>query len=85
LLTYALRLLRSDLNFLSPTARGPQRRSRTIRKSTQLAREIATIVKTTDIIGITSSSLQIRKRRGISVALTMQRSGVRSIAPQDMI
>jgi hypothetical protein len=33
--------------------------------------------------GITSSSLQIRKRRGLFVALTMHRSGVRSIISQD--
>jgi hypothetical protein len=66
------------LDFLSPMARGPQRRSRTIRKSTQLIEEIARI---TDIA---ASSPRIKKR-GLSGALTMQRSGARSIIPQGMI
>jgi hypothetical protein len=79
---YALRLPRPGLDFLSPVARGPQRRSRTIEKSTQLVGEIA---KTADIMGISSSSPRITKKRDISVALTMQRSGVRSIVPLDMI
>jgi hypothetical protein len=82
---YALRLPRPGLDFLSPVARGPQRRSRTIEKSTQLAGEIAKIAKTADIMGIGSSSPRIRKKRDISVALTMQRSGARSIVPLDMI
>jgi cell division septal protein FtsQ len=79
LLTYALRLMKPGLSFLSPVARGPQRRSRMIGKSTQLTEEIAKIA------GITSSSLRIRKRRAISITLTMQRSGARSIVPQDTI
>jgi hypothetical protein len=79
---YALRLPRPGLDFLSPVARGPQRRSRTIEKSTQLVGEIA---KTADIMGISSSSPRITKKRDISVALTMQRSGMRSIVPLDMI
>jgi hypothetical protein len=53
-----------------------------IGKSMQQTEEIAKIVKTTDIIGITSNSPQIRNRRGIYVALMMQRSGARFIAPQ---
>jgi hypothetical protein len=57
----------------------PQRRSRTIGKSTQLIKEVAKIVKTVDIVGIASSSPWIRKKRGISITLMMQRSGARSI------
>jgi hypothetical protein len=53
-----------------------------IQKSTQLTGEIAKIV---DIMGIASNSPRIRKKRGLSVALTMQRSGARSIALLDMI
>jgi hypothetical protein len=85
LLTYALRLLRPGLDILSPAAGGPRRSSRTIGKSTQLTREITRIVETVDIEGITSSSLQIRKKGGLSVALMMQISGTRSIVPQDTI
>jgi hypothetical protein len=85
LLTYALRLLRPGLDFFSPVARGPRRRSRMIGKSTQLTGEIVKIVVTVDITGIASSSPQIRKRRGILVALMVQRCGVRSITPQDTI
>jgi hypothetical protein len=82
---YALRLPRPGLDFFSPVARGPRRRSRMIRKSTQLTGEIVKIVVTVDITGIASSSPRIRKRRGILVTLMMQRCGVRSIAPQDTI
>jgi hypothetical protein len=82
---YALRLPSLRLDFLSPTVRGPRRRSKMICKSTQLIGEITKIAETADITGITSSRLQIRKRRGISVTLMMQRSDARSIAPQDMI
>jgi hypothetical protein len=58
---------------------GSQRRSTTIGKSTQLIGEIAKITETA------SNSSWIRKRRGISIALTIQRSGVRSIVPRDVI
>jgi cell division septal protein FtsQ len=71
--------MKPELSFLSPVARGPQRRSRMIGKSTQLTEEISKIA------GITSSSLRIRKRRAISITLMMQRSGARSIVPQDTI
>jgi hypothetical protein len=60
LLTYALRLLRSGLDFLSAAARGPQRRSRMIRKSTQLTGEIAKIVETADIARIVTSHPEAR-------------------------
>jgi hypothetical protein len=56
-----------------------------IEKSTQLIGEIARIVETVDTMKTISSSPQIRRRRGLSVALTTQRSDVRFIAPQDMI
>jgi hypothetical protein len=72
----------AGVDFLSLVARGPQRRSRMTEKSTRLIEEISRIMETADTI---SSSPRIRKRRGLSVALTTQRSGVRSIAPQDMI
>jgi hypothetical protein len=63
----SLSLSKPGLDFLSPAARGPQRRSRMIGKSTRLTEEITKIV---DIAGITSSSPWIRKRRGISITLT---------------
>jgi hypothetical protein len=56
-----------------------------IRKSTQLTEDIARITETMNIAGIASNSPQIRKRRGLSIALTMKRSGARSIAPQGTI
>jgi hypothetical protein len=56
-----------------------------IGKATQLIGEIEKIVETADIMGIASISPRFIKRIGISIALMMQRSGVRSIAPQDMI
>jgi hypothetical protein len=77
-----LRLLRPKLDFLSPVARGPRRISKTIGKSTQLTEEIT---KTADISGITSGNHRIRKRKGLSVTLMMERTGARSIVPQDMI
>jgi hypothetical protein len=42
-------------------------------------------VETADTVETTTSSPQIKKRRCLSVDLTTQRSGVRSITPQDMI
>jgi hypothetical protein len=42
------------------------------------------IAKTIDIVKIVISGPRIRRRRGLST-LTMQRSGARSITPQDMI
>jgi hypothetical protein len=78
----ALRFPKPRLDFLSPAARGPRRRSRMIEKSTRLTEEIT---KTVDIMGIASSSPQIRMRRGLSIALMTQRSGARSIVPQDTI
>jgi hypothetical protein len=77
-----LRLPKLRLEFLSLVARGLRRKSRTTRKSTQL---IGEITKITDITEIASSSPQIKKTRGLSIALMMQRSGARSIAPQDTI
>jgi hypothetical protein len=53
-----------------------------IRRSTQLIVETAGIAEITEI---TSSNLQIRRRRDSSIALPMQRSGVRSIVPPDTI
>jgi hypothetical protein len=72
------------LDFLSLVARAPRRRSKMTGRSTQLTGEITRIVENEDITKTTSNIPGIR-RRGISVALTMQRSGVRFIAPQDMI
>jgi hypothetical protein len=69
------------LDFLSLVTRGPRRRSRTIKKSTRLTGEIARITETVDTTETASSSHQIRRRRGISVVLTMRRSGARSIVP----
>jgi hypothetical protein len=63
----SLSLSKPGLDFLSPAARGLQRRSKMIGKSTRLTEEITKIV---DIAGITSSSPWIRKRRGISITLT---------------
>jgi hypothetical protein len=47
-LTYALRLPKPGLDFLSLVARGPQRRGRMIEKSTRLTEEIASITETTE-------------------------------------
>jgi hypothetical protein len=79
-----LRLPNPVLNFLSLVARARQRRSKMTGGSTQLTEEIARIVENEDITKTTSNIPWIR-RRGLSVALTMQRSGARSITPQDMI
>jgi hypothetical protein len=65
-------------------ARGPQRRNKMTGKSTLLTEEIARIMKTTNIVETASTNPRIRKRRGIFVALMTQRSGARSIAPQDI-
>jgi hypothetical protein len=57
---------------LESRARGPWRRSGTIRMSTQLIEEImeiTEIVEITDITGIASSSPRIRRRRDRSIAL----------------
>jgi hypothetical protein len=62
----ALRLPTPGLDFLSPATRGPQRRSRTIGKSTQLAEEIARIMEITNIV---ASSPQIRKKKAFAGAL----------------
>jgi hypothetical protein len=53
---------------LKSRGKGPQRRSRMIGKSRQLTGEI---VETANITGITKSSLRIRNKRGIFVALAM--------------
>jgi hypothetical protein len=47
--------------------------------------EIARIVESTNTVETASSSPQFRRRKGLSVTLMTQRSGVRSITPQDMI
>jgi hypothetical protein len=60
-------------------AQGPQKRSRTTKKSTRLTEEIVDTTETA------SSGPQIRRRRGIFVTLITQKRGVRSIAPQGMI
>jgi hypothetical protein len=81
----ALRPPRPEPDYLNRVARGLQRRSRIIRRSTQLIAKTAGITGTVDITGIVNNNLQTRKRRGFSVALTTQRSGARSIKPQGMI
>jgi hypothetical protein len=53
-----------------------------IERSTQLTGEIARTEETADIA---ASIPQSRRRRGSSGVPTMQKSGVRSIAPQIMI
>jgi hypothetical protein len=63
-------------------ARGPQRRSMMIGRSTQ---PIVEAVGIADIMDIASSNLQIKRRRECSTALPMQKSGVRSIIPSDTI
>jgi hypothetical protein len=73
---------RPGLDSSSPVARGPQIRSRTIRRST---RPIGETARTVEIVGFAASSPLIRKRRCIFVALTTQRSGARSIVPQDIV
>jgi hypothetical protein len=56
---------------LKSHGKGPQRRSRMIRKSRQLTGEIVKIMETVNITGITNNSLRIRNKRGIFVALAM--------------
>jgi hypothetical protein len=73
---YALMFPRPELSSLNHVARGPQRKSRTIGRSTQPILEIAGIA---DIVEIASSNLLIRRRRDRSITLLMQRSGARSI------
>jgi hypothetical protein len=63
-------------------ARGPEMKSRAIGRSIQLIIGITEIV---DITKIASSNPQIRRRRDCSITLLMQRSGARSIVPQDTI
>jgi hypothetical protein len=53
-----------------------------IEKFTRLTMETAEIV---DIIAIARGGTQIRRRRGLSSILSMQRSGAISIALQGMI
>jgi hypothetical protein len=50
-----------------------------IGRLTQPIVEIAGIAEITDIAGITSMNLQIRKKKDYFIALLMQRSGARSI------
>jgi hypothetical protein len=78
-LKYALRPPRPELDSLNHVARGPQRRSRMIRRSIQSIMEIM------DIVEIASNNPQIRSRRDCSITLPTQRSGVRSIILLDMI
>jgi hypothetical protein len=69
-------------------ARGPQRKSRTIGRSTQPITEttgIAEITEIADIAGIASSNPRIRRRRDRSITLPMEKSGARSIVPQHTI
>jgi hypothetical protein len=51
----------------------------------RLIQPIVKIAGIADIVGIVSSNPQIRKRKDRSIALLMQRSGVRSTIPLDMI
>jgi hypothetical protein len=84
LLTCASRPLRLEPDTLNHVARGPRRRSRTIGRSTQPIMEttgITEIMETADIIEIANSNPQIRRRRNHSIAMLMQRSGVRNIIP----
>jgi hypothetical protein len=66
---------------LSLVARGPQRRSRTIGRSTRPIEETA---RTAEITGFTASNPLIRKRRCLSVALTTQRSGAHHTSGYDL-
>jgi hypothetical protein len=68
-------------SFWNPKARSPQER-RTIGRSTQ---PIGDIVRTKETMDIVASSPQSRRRRDPSCVPTMQKSGVRSIALQNMI
>jgi hypothetical protein len=70
---------------LESCGKGPSKKNRTIKKLTQLTREITKITEITDITRTANNSLWIRKRRGLSVALMMQRSDARSVVPRDTI
>jgi hypothetical protein len=69
-LTCASRPSRLEPGSLNYVARGP-RRSRTIRRSTQLTTGIAEIMETANITGIASSNPQIRMRRDCYIAMLM--------------
>jgi hypothetical protein len=75
----ASRRVKPELGSLNHMARGPRRKSRMIRRSTQL------IVETAGITEITSSNLHIRWRRDCSIFLLMQGSGAKFIIPLDTI
>jgi hypothetical protein len=70
---------------LESCGKGPTKKNQDDRDVNTTNREIAKIVEIADIVGIASSSPRIRRKRGISIALMMQRSGVRSIVLQDTI
>jgi hypothetical protein len=73
---------------LESCGKGPQKRSRMIRRSTQPIVEIVgitEIMEIADIAGITSINPQIRRRKDHSIILLMQRCGARSIIPLDTI
>jgi hypothetical protein len=75
-----LRPPRPEPGFSNHLTRGYQERSsKTIRRSIL---QIVGIMKITEIV---NNSPQSRRRRGRSVDLVMQRSGERSITPQDTI
>jgi hypothetical protein len=75
---YALRHPRPELDYLSPAARGHQKR-RKVGRSTPLTGEIIKIMATA------VSSPWIRRRRGISGIPMTQRSGARFTALHDTI
>jgi hypothetical protein len=67
---------RPELSSLNHVARGPRRRSRTIRRSIQPIEDITKIM---------CSDPLIRWRRDCFIALPMQRSGARFIVPLNTI
>jgi hypothetical protein len=70
---------------LESRGNGPSKKKQDDREVNTTDEEIMEIVKIAYIVGIASSSPQIRRRRDCSIALLTQRSGARSIVPQDTI
>jgi hypothetical protein len=75
----------AQARLLKSQGKGPVKKKQDNWDVNTIDRGIARIMETTDTVETDSSNLPIKKRRGISITLMTQRSGARSIAPQDTI
>jgi hypothetical protein len=78
---FSLRHSRPELDSLNHVTRGHQGRSN--RMTGRSILQIVGIVETVEIAEIINNIPQSRKRSGCFIAMMMQRSGARSIAPQE--